>query len=73
MVVVSLLLRFVFLLLLQFPNLNEIEKSLEVAYEFDIRSYPVYFQFQDLSVNISVIDLMCVHSGFLQKGKKLNG
>ena len=68
MVVVSLLLRFVFLLLLQFPNLNEIENSLEVAYEFDIRSYPVYFQFQYLSVNISVIDLMCVHSGFLQKG-----
>ena len=57
MIIVSLLLRFGFLLLLQFPNLNEIKKYLEVAYEFDIRSYPVYFQFQYLSVKIGDTDL----------------
>ena len=37
-----------FSVLLKFPNISEIEKYLEVAYETCNHSYPVYFQFQCL-------------------------
>ena len=35
-----------FSVLLQFPNLSEFKKNLEMAYEIANRCYPAYFQFQ---------------------------
>ena len=59
-----------FSVLLQFPNLSEIEKYLEVAYEIANRSYPVYFQFQYLDVTISDTDLTYIQDSFRKERKR---
>ena len=60
-----------FSVLLQFPNLIEIEKYLEVAYEIANHPYPVYFRFQYLNVNISETDLTYIKIPSERKEKEL--
>ena len=48
-----------FSVLLQFPNLSEFKKNLEVAYEIAYRCYAAYFQFQ--------CHRRYAHSGCIQK------
>ena len=59
-----------FSVLLPFPNLSEMEKYLEVAYEIVNRSCPVYFQCQYLYVNISDTDLTYIQDSFRKERKR---
>ena len=59
-----------FSVLLQFPNLTETEKYLEVAYEVANHSYPVHFRFQYLNVNISGTDLTYIQDSFGKERKR---
>ena len=53
-----------FSVLLQFP------KYLEVAYKITNRSYPIYFQFQYLNVNIRGTDLKYIQDSFRKERKR---
>ena len=56
--------------MLQLPNLSEIEKYLEVAYEIVNCLYPLYFQFQYFNANVTDTDLMYIQDSFRKERKR---